>query len=142
MKYRQASLADLREIEKLLEVSNLPPSDCAPHIDNFIVAELDGTIIGAGGFERCGELALLRSFAVRADHKNNRIAEKIFQLVKDRATDSGIQQFYLLTTTASHYFKRLGFSVCSRRDLPVQIKQTKQFEELCPSGATAMVLDL
>jgi len=142
VKYRQASLADLKEIEKLLEGSNLPASDCAPHIDNFIVAERDSTIIGVGGFERCGELALLRSFVVLADHKSNGIAEKIFQLVKDRATDSGIQQFYLLTTTASHYFMRFGFSACSRHDVPAGIKQTKQFKELCPSTATVMVLDL
>lgn len=142
MKIRQASLADLATIEKLLEANNLPASDCAPHIDNFMIAERDSTIIGVGGFERCGELALLRSFAVRADDKNKGIAEKLFHSVRDNAVDAGIQQFYLLTTTASDYFMRFGFSVCHRRDVPKDIQETAQFTELCPSTATVMVLDL
>ena len=142
MKYKQAHLSDLTKILELLETYELPTSDFKDHISNFIVAENNNMIAGVGAFETCGNLGLLRSFAVRQSHKNQGIAEQIFNLVKTKAKDSGINRFYLLTTTASQYFKRLGFTSCNRDDVPSSIKATKQFNELCPSSAVVMVLNL
>lgn len=142
MKYKQAHSSDLTKIIELLETYDLPTSDCKDHISNFIIAENNNTIVGVGGFENRGNLGLLRSFAVRQSDKNQGIAEQIFSLVKAKAKDSGINQFYLLTTTASKYFKRLGFTICNRDDVPSSIKATKQFSDLCPSSAVVMVLDL
>lgn len=142
MKYRQAHASDLDEIQELLESYDLPATDCHENISNFFVAESGNTIICVGGFESCGSLALLRSFAVKQTHKSQGIAEEIFNLVKTKAINSGIKQFYLLTTTANKYFERLGFSACNRDEAPKSIKATKQFNELCPAAATVMVLDL
>ncbi len=142
MKYRQAHLSDVTDIQSLLDGYGLPASDIQNHISNFVVTEMDNTIIGVGGFESCESLGLLRSFAVSPGEKGNGIAGHIFGLVKTKAIDSGICRFYLLTTTASKYFERFGFSVCNRDDVPNSIKATKQFSELCPCTAVVMVLDL
>lgn len=142
MRYRQAHSSDLVEVRELLESYELPAGDCKDHIDNFVVAENNNAIVGVGGFEHCGNLGLLRSFAVRHCDKGHGTAEQIFHLVKAKAIDSGVSQFYLLTTTASKYFARLGFSTCHRDDVPNPIKATKQFDELCPSTAAVMVLNL
>lgn len=142
LKYRQSDSSDLIKILELLETYELPSSDCKDHINNFVVAYDNRKIVGVGGFENCGSLGLLRSFAVRPSDKNQGIAEQIFNLVKAKALGSGINQFYLLTTTASQYFKRLGFTTCNRDDVPNAIKATKQFDGLCPSSAVVMVLDL
>jgi len=142
LKYRQAKSSDLVKICELLEIYDLPASDCKEHVSNFIVAEYNNKIIGVGGYEDCGDLGLLRSFAVRDSDKGHGIAERIFGLVKAKATVSGINQFYLLTETANKYFERLGFSPCNRDDAPSSITATKQFSELCPSTAEVMVLNL
>ena len=141
MKYKQAYSSDLTKIIELLETYDLPTSDCKDHISNFIVAENKNTIVGVGGFEICGNLGLVRSFAVRQSDKNQGVAEQIFNLLKAKAKESGINQFYLLTTTASKYFKGLGFTNCNRDDVPNSIKATKQFNGLCPSSAVVMVFD-
>ncbi len=142
LKYRQADSSDLVEVRFLLESYELPASDCKEHIGNFVVAENNNAIIGVGGFENCGNIGLLRSFAVRHSDKGHGTAEKIFSMVKAKAINSSISQFYLLTTTASKYFARFGFSICYRDDVPKSIKATKQFDELCPSTAVVMVLNL
>ncbi len=142
LEYRQALIADLIEIQRLLESYDLPANDCTEHLSNFIVAESNHAIVGVGGFENCDSLGLLRSFAVNSSHKGQGIAEEIFYLVKAKAINSDIKQFYLLTTTASKYFERFGFTICSRNDIPNPIKATKQFNELCPSTAVTMVLNL
>ncbi len=126
----------------LLDSYDLPASDFQDHIENFVVAERNGTIIGVGGFESCENLGLLRSFAVSDSEIGRGIAGQIFSLVKAKAMDFGISRFYLLTTTAVNYFERFGFAVCGRDDVPDPIKETKQFSELCPCSAVVMVLDL
>jgi amino-acid N-acetyltransferase len=139
---RPALRTDLNEVRELLESNSLPSSDCAAHLDNFFVAEDQDTVVGVGGYEDCGEVALIRSFVTRPDHKNMGVAEQIFYSVREKATNLGVKQFYLLTTTASDYFQRLGFTVCSRDRVPNRVRETKQFDELCPSTATVMVLNL
>lgn len=142
LKIRPALRSDLNEVRELLESNSLPACDCAAHLNNFIIAEDQHAVVGVGGYEDCGEVALIRSFVTRPDHKNMGIAEQIFYSIRDKATYLGIKQFYLLTTTASNYFQRFGFTVCSRDGVPNRIRETKQFKELCPSTATVMVLNL
>jgi amino-acid N-acetyltransferase len=140
--YRDACLYDLKEIKGLLESYDLPSIDVEEHVANFVVAESNGKIIGVGGFERCEDFGLLRSFAVTSGQKGRGIADHLFSLVKAKAVECGIGQFYLLTTTADKYFDRHGFVVCNRDTVPDQIKATRQFSELCPCSAVVMVSNL
>lgn len=142
MRYRQAYPADLKEIQELLESYELPSGDCSEHLSNFVIAENGNGVVGVGGFETCGRFGLLRSFAVKNGFKGQSVASEIFSLAKARAIDLGIHRFYLLTTTARGFFERFGFSMCDREDVPGIVKKTKQFDELCPTTATVMVLSL
>ncbi|MGB1239975.1 MAG: arsenic resistance N-acetyltransferase ArsN2 [Pseudomonadales bacterium] len=142
MIFRDADPTDLTAIQRLLENHQLPASDCGAHLSHFVVAEDDNAIVAVGGFEHCGSAALIRSFAVANSHRGLGLAEQLFERVKAKALKGDIHQFYLLTTTASHYFERLGFAICDRADMPDSIKGTKQFSALCPASATAMCLKL
>lgn len=142
MKYEQALPSDLDAIKNLLESYGLPSSDLKNHLGNFFVAKEFNELVGVGGYEACKEYALLRSFAVNASHNGLGIAEDIFKLVEEKATNSGSKSFYLLTDTAVKYFERFSFSTCSRTNAPEIIRNTKQFSELCPDTATMMYKDL
>ncbi len=142
LKYRQATISDLDEIQTLLNSYELPASDCAEHLANFWVADSDNEIVAVGAFENWGDFGLLRSFAVRPTHSGLGIAEEIFGRVKRSALAADIKKFYLLTTTADKYFEKLGFVACNRTEVPDSIQATKQFSDLCPASATVMVLDL
>ena len=139
---RQAEQSDLQSIQSLLAHYDLPTADCAAHLRTFLVIEDEQKVIAVGGYEVSGDNGLIRSFAVHPDFKGQGLAELIFHALKEQAQKSNLAKFYLLTTTASSYFERLGFIRCERDQVPAEIKATDQFSSLCPASATTMVLPL
>lgn len=76
----------LPALTALLAEAGLPHSDLATHLDHFVVAELDGELVGAGGFESCGEgMGLLRSFVVRPGQRGRGLGQRLLQAVLNRA---------------------------------------------------------
>ena len=138
MNYREATDADLQIIKELLNISKLPSDDCEDHIKNFLVIEEKGKIIGVGGLEICGTIGLVRSMVVIPEHRGKGVAKNLYTLLEDRAHGLGIKTLYLLTESATEYFKSLGFIVQERSEVPVSVMETRQFKELCPSSATVM----
>lgn len=142
MNYKDAVVQDIGGIESLLKKYNLPANDIMEHIDNFIVAEHENKIIGVGGYEALGDVALLRSIAVAQEYRGKSIGVNIYHLLKRKIKNKGIKEVYLLTETATDYFQKLGFTIKGRTTIPKTVMQTKQFRELCPSTAIIMFNDL
>ncbi len=138
MNIRTANKADLQAIQLILKELELPFEDCDVHIDSFIVAEHADEIIGIGGMERYGDVALLRSIAVVKARRGEGLGDVLYSEVKSRAESLNVKELYLLTETAEHYFKARGFDVISRKAVPAAIEQTQQFSSLCPASATVM----
>jgi len=142
MKYRDAVTSDIEQIESLLKECSLPVNDIVEYIDNFIVAEKDNKIIGLGGFEKHGDIVLLRSIAVTQEYRGEAIGKSIYQLLKSKISRVGVNNLYLLTETATEYFKNIGFTIKERINVPEAVMRTKQFKELCPSSAIVMFYEL
>jgi amino-acid N-acetyltransferase len=68
----------------------------------------------------------------------NDLLIKIIALGKE----NNIKQFYLLTTTADLYFKKSGWKVIGRNDVPDDIRATSEFSSICPSMAICMMFQL
>lgn len=142
MKYRDAVTSDIEQIESLLKEYSLPVNDIFENINNFIIAEQDNKIVGLGGFEKHGEIVLLRSITVTQEYRGKAIGKSIYQLLESKISRLGINQLYLLTETATDYFKNIGFTIKERTDVPEAVMRTKQFKELCPSTAVVMFYEL
>ena len=138
MNIRTASKADLQAIQGILKELALPFEDCDVHIDNFIVAEHAEEVIGIGGVEHYGDVALLRSIAVVKARRGEGLGETLYSEIESRAKSLNVKELYLLTETAEQYFKARGFHVVSREAVPAAIEQTQQFSSLCPASATVM----
>jgi amino-acid N-acetyltransferase len=128
MKIRKARNEDLVAVEELLAASKLPLDGVRDHFADFIVAEQNDGIEGAVGLEKYDSVALLRS-AVGA-----RLVEEILK----RAEADGIDELYLLTTTAEKYFPRFGFTVTARAAVPERLKSSAEFQGACPDTAVVM----
>jgi hypothetical protein len=61
---RIAKRSELDKVLKLLESLDLPGDGVEEHLDEFLVAEEAGRVIGAVGLEVYGSVGLLRSLAV------------------------------------------------------------------------------
>ncbi|MFD2570650.1 GNAT family N-acetyltransferase [Spirosoma soli] len=77
---------------------------------------------------------MLRSVAVQVDYRHQHVGQQLLTAVQQR----GIQRLFLITTTADHYFGRLGFERIERNLVPDTISATRQFSGLCPASAVVM----
>lgn len=142
MNFRDAAIKDIKQIEYLLKECTLPTNDIKDYIDNFVIAEQDKEIIATAGFERYGEIVLIRSIAVKQKYRGKYIGNRLFKMLESKFRSENIKVLYLLTENATEYFKNLGFAVKERESVPDVITQTKQFKGLCPASATLMYCNL
>ncbi|WP_310569679.1 arsenic resistance N-acetyltransferase ArsN2 [Gemmatimonas sp.] len=146
---RAATVEDTPAILQLLTGASLPVDGVtellASDARQFIVAsapDFDATVVAVAGLEVCGNNALLRSVAVRADWQRHGLGHQLVQRVVCEAEARGIHALYLLTMTAEHYFPRFGFETVTRDAVPAEIANTLEFRSACPASATAMARKL
>ncbi len=134
----EANASDYTEVVGLLRSECLPTEDLNPELSHFLLARAKGVLVGAAGMEVFGTDVLLRSVAVRKDFRNYRIAQRLTNDLVKQAKLSGIQDLYLITTTADSYFEKQGYSRVVREAVPTLIQSTLQFSSLCPDTAITM----
>jgi amino-acid N-acetyltransferase len=138
MKIREATNRDLDAVETLLSANDLPLDGVKENFSSFVVAEDKGKIAGAIGLEKFGSVALLRSAVVSPEYRGSGIGRRLVEQVLEQASDEGIEELFLLTTTAEKYFPRFGFSSTSRSAVPTAIKASAEFQGACPDSAVVM----
>jgi len=140
---RTATENDLTTVADMLREAELPSEGLADFSANsYVVAEQDGVIVGAGGLEVYGKYGLLRSVVVRPGLQGKGLGGNIVGERLRWSAVLGLRAVYLLTTTAPDFFEGAGFNVMSRDELPIEVQGSKEFSEVCPVTATAMVLRL
>jgi amino-acid N-acetyltransferase len=110
--------------------------------ESYAVAETHGVVVGLIGVERYGRLGLLRSAVTDEAWRGRGVGRA---LTEDRITwgrSQGLTALYLLTTTASGFFKRFGFRPIERALVPDKIQRSVEFSSACPTSALVMVLPL
>ena len=142
MNIKELSINEFDSVFSLLQESDLQYSDLnKPGIRLFRFEE-NNQFVGLGGLEIFGNLALLRSVAVRKDLQNNGLGTQIVGYIENVAKESGISTLFLLTTTSSDFFKTKGYQSINRDDFAEPLKQTAQFTNLCPASAICMKKEL
>lgn len=127
----------LDEVKALLAASELPVSDLTAQV-RFLGERLDGQLVGVVGLEARGEVALLRSLAVAATHRGGGLGSELVAAVERLASQEGILDLYLLTTTAETWFARRGYRRLPREAAPDGIRSTAEFSSICPASSAFM----
>lgn len=138
MEISQATPHNRAAIISLLQSQNLPAADLPLALDGFFTAIHEGRIIGLIGLERYGQYGLLRSMVVHPEYRKQKIAERLVCTLEDRAAVTNIQAIYLLTETAEAYFTKRGYTKVSRDEVPPEVRQSSEFNHVCPVSATVM----
>jgi amino-acid N-acetyltransferase len=109
----------------------------------LLVADRDGSVVGAVGLELLGKRPLLRSLVVGMGSRNIGIGKSLASEPIRRARATSIDELFLVTIDAAAFFERLGFEHLPHADAPPEVRATSEFSELCPSTARLMrrVLD-
>lgn len=135
---RRAVHADHEAVTTLLRDSQLPTDGVAEWLDQFWVAEHQGRVVGMAGMERYGDSGLLRSVAVTQEWRGTGIGRTLVDRVLTEGRAAGVREVYLLTTTAEHYFPRLGFGCVDRETVPAALQASAEFKGACPASAVVM----
>jgi amino-acid N-acetyltransferase len=135
---RTAKRDDLSEVLSLLSRAQLPTAGVADAFPHFIVAESEGNIVGVVGLELYGGSALLRSAAVAETWRGSGVGRVLVERALDLARERGIDDVYLLTTTAEEYFPKFGFACISRDVVAEEVRSSVEFRTACPASAVAM----
>lgn len=135
---RPATRKDWQAIRRMLLAEGLPLDGAQEHLAHFVVGEMAGTLVCAGGLEVYGDDALLRSVVVDAGSRGKGWARQVLARLTEQALELGVSTLYLLTTTADTYFSKLGFRAVTRDAIPEQLILSRQFQGACPASASAM----
>jgi amino-acid N-acetyltransferase len=136
-----ASARDWDAILELLAVCGLPHQDLTPaHLaDFFVIRGPAGThLLGTAGLEHYGRVGLLRSLAVAPGSRGQGWGRLLAARIETAAIERGVEELFLLTTTAPDFFLALGYQAVSREAAPVAIRQSTQCASLCPSTAVCL----
>jgi amino-acid N-acetyltransferase len=143
MELEFADPGDEVQIKRLLAECELPGADITPaHLQHFLVMRDGADLAGVIGLEVFGPVALLRSLAVPERWRGRGIGSQLAQKAEEHAWSGGVEAVYLLTTTAEGFFARRGYDKVDRDAVPGAIKETVEFQSLCPASAVCMVRHL
>lgn len=135
---RNARADDQKAIERLLVDADLPTEGVADALADAVVAERDGRVVAVAALEPYGEAALLRSVVVDPALRGAGLGRTLVEERLAHAAAAGIDEVYLLTTTAEGFFAGLGFARIGRDDAPAAIRGSAEFASICPASAAVM----
>ena len=137
MKVRESMKADFAPVRAMLEDAGLPTEDFAPEHLAF-VAEDDGRIVAAIGFQGFGHAGLLRSLVVEDGTRFKGLGRQLVAALEAHAEEQGVREIWLLTLDVDRYFLAMGYEIRDRGEVPPEIRNTAEFADLCPEDATLM----
>lgn len=93
----------------------------ARHIDSFIVAEIDGEVVGCGSLFQLGpELVEIRSLGMKEGYKGYGIGTKLVDMLVEAARERGVPKVMALTY-AVDFFQKNGFEVVDKEIFPEKV---------------------
>lgn len=125
-------------VKTLLREHDLPTADLDEALQFLSIGYVAGERVGIGGVEPHGPDGLLRSVVVESDRQGDGIGAALCAALEEAARVDGIETLYLLTTTAAPFFESQGYAEIPRSDAAASVRESTEFEELCPSSATCM----
>ena len=138
IKIEKLEKKDIGFAKELLREFDLPNSDIENESLNLFTISRTNQVVGIVGFEQYDVHGLLRSFVIDKNYQSKGLGAQALVVVETMANQQGVEQFYLLTTTADKFFARNDYTVFDRQAVPESISKTTEFRTLCPDSAVCM----
>jgi len=128
---RPARLDDVDAIRALVEPLEqsgalIPRSINAieQHLEDYIVLDLDGALIGCGALHAFEDTAEIASLATHPGHRDQDYGERILGALLHKATQQALRSVFVLTTQTEHWFLERGFMRSDQSALPLAKRAT------------------
>lgn len=127
-------------LKAALVKAGLPADDIADPHRLFWRFETRASIpAGFGGLEIHNGAALLRSVVTLPPVRRIGVGSAIVAALEIEARALKCRAIYLVTTSEALFFRRLGYTACSRSDVPQAIRKSSHFSALRCASGTVMV---
>jgi amino-acid N-acetyltransferase len=115
----------------------------AEALPNYLVADIDGDVIGCGGLEQySNDSAEIYGLATAPETPHHGTGSAIVQALIQKARAEKISQVFALTL-APGFFQKMGFRTVEHKDLPMKVwKDCVSCPKYGNCDEIAMVLDL
>ena len=128
MNVRNARISDVQAIHALISsyaerdrMLFRSMSDVYESLQTFIVAELDGDVVGCCGLEVIwSDLAEIKSLAVDGTKKAMGIGKMMVTAALEQAAALGVPRVFALTLEPA-FFQKLSFEVVEKEALPMKV---------------------
>ena len=98
-------------------------------ISNFMVVELEGTVIGCAAlYPVCEESGEIACIAIHPDYQRAKLGERLLSELERKAEQQNLTYVYALTTVASHFFLEKGFVEIGVEELPDSRKSLYNYQ--------------
>ncbi|THB67096.1 MAG: amino-acid N-acetyltransferase [Gammaproteobacteria bacterium] len=97
-------------------------------IDNFLVVERDGVIIGCSALYHYNEFAELGCFVIDEKYILAGRATTLLEKIEKKAIANGVKHLFVLTTHTAHWFQERGFIASTLEKLPMEKQQMYNFK--------------
>jgi SAM-dependent methyltransferase len=139
VRLRPATAGDRPVVEQMLLEAGLPRAGLPSDLAHFAVAEIPGHgPIAVAGLEVYGTAGLLRSTVVKPGWRRSGVGRLLVEAILEEARRCGIDELYLLTTTAVDYFPKFGFRCVERGAVDPRVCASAEFQGACPDAAVVM----
>jgi N-acetylglutamate synthase-like GNAT family acetyltransferase len=139
---RPATPSDWPTIAALLEANKLPLDGAQDNLATYLLAIQGQEIVGTAGAEIYGDIALLRSVAIKPGLQRQGVGKQLVSRLLQEAKRRQIAKVYLLSVTAPEYFAQFGFKRGPRENAPAALHASAEFQGACPACAALMSLTL
>ena len=129
---------DRARVRQLLQQCGLPVDDLDTSPVDFLVMREAGQVVGTVGLESADGVGLLRSLAVLPSLYGQGRGGALVAAVERLAEQRGMDDLYLLTTTAPGFFALHDYLRVHRASVPLALQTAAQFASLCPTTAVCM----
>ena len=128
MEIRNAKITDVAAIRELVnyyaELDRMlfrPMADIYEKLQTFIVAEIDGNVIGCCSLEIVwSDLAEIKSLAIDKKYQKKGIGKKIVDIALKKAAELGVTKVFALTMEPE-FFNKIGFEIVEKETLPMKV---------------------
>jgi len=128
MNIRTAKISDVEAIHSLISsyaerdrMLFRSVADIYENLQTFIVAELDGTIVGCCALEVIwADLAEIKSLAIDEAYKGKGIGRELVVASAGQAVNLGVPKVFALTLEPA-FFEKSGFAIVEKEALPMKV---------------------
>ncbi len=143
MRPRQATKADLHEVEALFRACSLPTGGIRSEAMQFHVSWDKTGLLGCAGVEVFGDtVGLLRGVAVVQRARQAGLAALLVSALVADVRLRGIDTLVVGTKAAAGYFCRLGFTQVDRAAIPPELLASREFANAGSSETPLLKADL